>query len=94
MRSEIRFDWDDENIRHVARHDVTQTEFEELMRNDPIFFDYADLDGEDRWTGLGSTKDLRVLVVAFTIREGRIRPITAFKAGKKRVREYWKQRGH
>ena len=94
MRSDIRFDWDGANLQHLAGHDVTQAEFEEVMYNDPILFDYLDLAGEDRWTGLGSTKDLRVLVVAFTIRQGRIRAVTAFNAGKKQVREFWKQRGH
>jgi len=54
--------------------------------NDPILFDYKNIDGEDRWTGMGSTDMLRVLVVAFTIREGRIRAVTAITASKKRVR--------
>jgi uncharacterized DUF497 family protein len=94
MRPEQRFDWDGDNLQHLARHDVTPAEFEEVMRNDPILFEYANMEGEDRWTGLGSTRNLRVLVVAFTIRGGGIRAITAFKASKKVVREYWRQRGH
>jgi uncharacterized DUF497 family protein len=92
MRSEPSFDWDDENLKHLARHDVTMAEFEQVMGNDPILFDYQNIDGEDRWTGLGTTDRLRILVVAFTIREGRIRAVTAFLASKKRVRQFWKQK--
>ena len=94
MTSELSFDWDEVNIQHLARHGVTRVEFEQAMWNDPILFDYENVDGEDRWTGLGSTNDWRVLVVAFTIREGRIRAVTAFQATKKRTQEFWKQKGH
>jgi len=93
MTAELSFDWDDGNLQHFARHGVTQAEFEQVMRHDPILFDYRNVDGEDRWTGLGSTDDLRVLVVALTIREGRIRAVTAFPASAKRVREFWRQKG-
>jgi uncharacterized protein len=92
MTSELSFDWDEENLKHLARHDVTRAEFEQVMGNDPILFDYQNIDGEDRWTGIGSTDMLRILVVAFTIREQRIRAVTAFLAGKKRVQEFWKQK--
>ena len=80
-------------VHHLARHSVTQAEFEQAMQNDPNLFDYQIVDGEERWTGLGSTDNLRVLVVVFTIREGRIRAVTAFPANKKRVREYLKWNG-
>ena len=94
MTSELSFDWDDKNLKHLARHGVTRAAFEQVMGNDPILFDYQDIDGEDRWTGMGSTDRLPILVVAFTIREGRIRAVTAFLASKKRVREFWKQKSH
>ena len=93
MTSELAFDWDDANTQHLVRHKVTWAEFEQALRNDPILFDYENIDGEDRWTGLGSTDKLRVLFVAFTVRGGRIRAVTAFDASKKRVREFWKQKG-
>ena len=93
MRSKLRFDWDDANIRHLSRHNVTSAEFEETMQNDPILFDYENVDGEDRWTGIGSTDQLRVLMVAFTIREGHIRAVTAFNPSKKRIHEFWRRRG-
>ena len=92
--SELRFDWDDANIQHLSRHKVTAAEFEQAMRNGPILFDYANVDGEDRWTGLGSTDQLRVLAIAFTIREGCIRAVTAFNPSKKRIREFWQRKGY
>jgi uncharacterized DUF497 family protein len=93
MKSELSFDWDDANARHLGRHKVTQAEFEQVMHNYPILFDYRNVDGEDRWTGIGSTNDLRILVVAFTIREGCIRAVTAFRAKKQQVRQFWEQKG-
>ena len=90
---EQSFDWDDSNVQHFVRHSVTRAEFEQAMRNEPNLFDYEIVDGEERWTGLGSTDSLRVLVVVFTIREGRIRAVTACPANKKRVREYLKWKG-
>lgn len=86
MTAEPSFEWDEANIRHLALHNVTAMEFEQVMRNDPILFDYENVDGADRWSGL-------VLVVAFTIREGRMRAATAFDASSRRARQYWRQKG-
>ena len=93
MKSERSFDWDDANTRHLKRHRVTQAEFEQVTRNDPILFDYQNVGDEDRWTGRGSTNDFRILVVAFTIREGCIRAVTAFRANKQQARKFWEQKG-
>ena len=94
MKSELRFDWDEADARHLGRHKVTPAEFEQVMHNDPTLFDYQMVDGEDRWTGVGPTNDLRILVVAFTIREGCIRAVTAFPANKQQAREFWNRKGH
>jgi uncharacterized DUF497 family protein len=32
----IEFDWDEANLRHVARHGVTPEEAEEVVANDPL----------------------------------------------------------
>jgi uncharacterized DUF497 family protein len=94
MTSKLRFDWDVGNVSHLSRHNVTPAEFEQAIRNDPDLFDYDNVNAEERWTGLGATDALRVLVVVFTIREGRIRAVTGFDADKKRVREFWRKRGN
>lgn len=93
MRAELLMDWDDANVKHLKRHHVKPSEFEEALRNDPILFDHDNLDGEDRWTGLGATDALRVLTLSFTIRNGRVRAITAFDASRKRALEFWQHRG-
>lgn len=33
---EIEFDWDEANIRHVARHSVLPEEAEQVILNDPV----------------------------------------------------------
>jgi hypothetical protein len=32
----IEFDWDEANMRHIARHGVTPEEAEEAVTNDPL----------------------------------------------------------
>lgn len=48
MADEIRFDWDEANIGHIARHGVTPEEAEESMLNDPIDTAYEVVNGEGR----------------------------------------------
>ncbi len=88
------FDWDEANLNHLARHGVTREEFEQAAGNDPMLLDYQNVDGEDRWMGLGASVRLRVLNIVFTIRQGRVRAVTAFDAVKTDVRYYWKDRGN
>jgi uncharacterized DUF497 family protein len=92
--AEAVFDWNEANLSHLARHGVAREEFEQAAGNGPILLDYENVDGEDRWTGLGATVRLRVLNVVFTIRQGRLRAVTAFDAAKSDVRYYWKHRGN
>ena len=60
---------------------MTPAEFEEVINNDPVDLDYESRDGEDRYRAVGLTKGERLLSVVFTIRNGKVRPITAFPAG-------------
>lgn len=72
----VAFDWDDLNCRHLTRHGITCSEFEEAMSNGPILADFNNESGEGRWVALGATGALRVLVLVFTYRGERIRPVT------------------
>ena len=45
------------------------------MANDPIFVDFSDETGEERWYALGATDSLRILFLVLTIRRDRFRPI-------------------
>lgn len=55
------FEWDESNLRHLARHKISRPEFEQAMANDPVLVDFSDESGEERWYALGATDALRVL---------------------------------
>ncbi|HTX75965.1 MAG TPA: BrnT family toxin [Terracidiphilus sp.] len=77
----LDFDWDDENIGHIAKHQVTPEEVEQVLINDPldVHFD-PDVNGEERWTYLGETNAGRILNAVITIRGDKIRVVTAYEA--------------
>ena len=80
MVSEIEFDWDDDNQRHLARHQVSPLEFEQLLANDPVDVDYGLVNDEERFRSVGLTDQGRLLSVVWTVRNGKVRAITAFPA--------------
>lgn len=45
---EIEFDWDDANIRHVARHNVLPEEAEQVVLNNPVDLGMEIIEGEER----------------------------------------------
>jgi hypothetical protein len=77
------FDWDFANVSHIAKHDVVPDDAEQAVLNDPIdvHFD-PDVEGEERWTYLGETNSGRVLNVVITVRNEKIRVVTAYEAEK------------
>ena len=81
MVKEIEFDWDDENKKHLAAHNVSPEEFEELINNDPLDLDFEVIANEDRYRSIGLTNGGRLLSAVWTIRNGKVRAITAFPAG-------------
>ena len=91
--SDVSFDWDDRNIAHLARHRIKPGEVEEFFNNDPAIRSHEVVDGEDRWTAVGATNVLRVLVVVFTLRGERIRPITGWNADRRTKKEYFQEKG-
>ena len=76
----IEFDWDDENKKHLGTHKVTPAEFEQLLTNNPVDLIFELIDNEERYRSVGLTNGGRLLSVAWTIREGKVRAITAFPA--------------
>lgn len=87
----MEFEWDESNLRHLARHKISRPEFEQAMAHDPILVDFSDESGEERWYALGATDALRVLFMVFTYKGERIRPVTAWNAGRT-LREAWFRR--
>jgi uncharacterized DUF497 family protein len=86
-------DWDEANIAHIARHSVTPDEVEQVFVNDPMDLGAEVVEGEERYTGVGHTNRLRVLVLAWTMRDDAIRPITAFDASERLAKRYLVERG-
>ena len=74
----VLFDWDDGNIRHLARHNVSLREAEECYCNDPLVVEEQLVDGEIRYLALSETDAARRLALVFTMRADRIRLITAY----------------
>jgi uncharacterized DUF497 family protein len=93
VAGELTFDWNKANIEHIALHRVTPVEVEQVFANDPAYVGYDEDGSEPRWTVMGHTNDLRVLVVVWTLRGDAIRSVTAWEASR-RVRErYFRARG-
>ena len=93
MADELGFDWDKDNVQHIARHGITPDEIEQVLGNDPLDIDFDVIGGEERWTCIGHTNLLRVLVVVWSIRDWALRPITAFEASKMARTEYLRSKG-
>ena len=92
MESGLEFDWDGGNIAHIALHDILPGEVEEVFGSDPADVGFEAVNGEERWTSIGHTTALRVLVVVWTMRGDRVRTVTAFEAGNRAAAEYFSRR--
>src|SRR5579864_7494331 len=91
---ESKFDWDQHNIGHVAKHRVTPEEVEQVLLNNPVFIEMR-IDrrtGEERILELGHTNLGRVLFVAWTPRGALMRPVTAYPADRKIRSAYMQKR--
>jgi uncharacterized DUF497 family protein len=90
---EIEFDWDEANIGHVARHRVRPEEAEQVILDDPVDLGTEIVEGEERHLNLGATERGRILLVATTWREQRVRVVTAFEPIKQLIQFYYEERG-
>ena len=74
------FQWDEGNAtKNWEKHDVSQTECEQVYFNRPLIIKYDRVHSheERRYYALGRTDSTRLLFLAFTIREHKIRVISA-----------------
>jgi uncharacterized DUF497 family protein len=80
------FQWDEENVEHIARHRVEPFEAEEVLDDDPLILKTSD----DRYLAYGQTDAGRYLLVVFVWKSRHtIRVITArdlTRAEKSRLR--------
>lgn len=69
----LRFEWDDANVNHIARHDYSPDEVEEVFAASPRVRKVTAV----RYGAYGPTEDGRMTFVIFERRRGWIRVITA-----------------
>jgi uncharacterized protein len=82
------FEWNHANRNHLASHGVTASEAEEVIRNNPVDIELQLRNGEARILHLGETAAGRVLVVVTTMRNDRVRVVTAYPANRQ-MRKFW-----
>jgi len=85
------FNWDDGNSgKNWIKHGVTDTECEEVFGNRPfaIVEDKKHSEEEERFCAFGKSDENRLLSIAFTIRNGMIRIITARPMSKNERKVY------
>jgi uncharacterized DUF497 family protein len=82
------FDWDLHNVGHVARHGISPAEVEEAVARPHAIIPARDMAGEKRWKLFGTSAAGRCLPVVFTIRDERLRPVTAHPMNQPERRTY------
>jgi len=90
----IGFDWDEGNLeKNWILHQVSQSECEQVFFNEPYIVtdDEKHSIKEKRWFLLGQTDSERLLFIVFTIRNKRIRVISARDMSKKE-RNYYNEK--
>lgn len=93
LEQDLAFDWDGANIEHIGRHGVAPGDVVEVLSNGATDLRYEVLKGEERWTSIGHTGQLRILIKVWKMRGELIRVVTAFDAGKVMASEYLRQQG-
>ena len=88
----MEFDWDTENLAHIARHGITPKEAEEAVLIEPLDTDVQQHEGEERVLCFGRTQSGRLLTVLYTDRRGRTRVDTAYKMTRAQQRLYFERK--
>jgi len=86
MARAAKFDWDDGNTGHIARHDVTRGGRAGVRQPPAGVLAAQKRRGEERVLSAGRTDAGRALQFVYTVRRGKIRVLTAHTA-KRKVRE-------
>lgn len=86
------FDWDDDNVEHIARHQVLLEEVEEALADPERITRPAHRSSEPRFGFLGATEAGRLLFVVVTPRRGLIRVVMARDADRTEKALYRRRR--
>jgi uncharacterized DUF497 family protein len=89
-----KFDWNDANRDHLAEHNITPQEAEEVLLGFCAEDEQEPVEGEPRTLALGVTVQGRFLAIAYTERDKKIRPITGWDMTKKELRKYVEELNH
>jgi uncharacterized DUF497 family protein len=82
------FEWDEnKRLRNLRDHEVDLIDMVALFDGRPVFTYYSSRSGEDRWGTVGLLRGKFYLVV-WTMRGGRRRIISAYRADDWEIREY------
>ncbi len=82
----MKFDWDNGNLsKNYEKHNVTWQEAENIFNNEPITVEDDEVHSasEKRYSALGKTQKGRKLFVVFTLRNSKVRIISARDMNKK-----------
>lgn len=91
----LAFDWNEGNRnKNIIKHNVQFKESEEIFFKEPlrIFPDITHSIKEKRFLALGVTNQQRKLAIAFTIRDNKIRVISARDQNRKERNKYENQK--
>jgi len=88
----VEFNWDSQNLKHIARHRVTPQEAEQALRNDPLVVQFQEHAVEERVLCLGQTDRGRLLAVVHAERGRAIRVVTAYPMTSRQQGIYLRER--
>lgn len=91
----LEFDWDKDNkYKNWEKHQVDFRECEEIFSNKPLktFYDIKHSQKEDRFIALGTTDKNRKLYIVFTVRNKKIRIISARDMSRKERKFYGQEK--
>jgi uncharacterized protein len=90
----VEFEWDADNVEHIAEHGVSPDEVEEALADTRRFPVAAyNTPTERRRAFVGATDDGRLLFIVYTLRTAAIRVVTARDASDVQRRTYRQRRG-
>ena len=85
----MEFDWDADNLQHIARQGIHPKEAEEAVLIEPLEADVQPHESEERVLCFGRTKSGRMLTILYTERRGKIRVVTAYEMTKPQQQMYF-----
>ncbi len=91
-REPLQFDWDAATTNHIARHRVRPEEAEQALAHGPLEVKAVIRKGESRRLCIGRTDSGRLLDVVYTVRNKKIRVVTAHPTNRRQRRIYESQK--